>query len=112
MVIVGQGQLRHHFWGHYVATIAVRFASAEDAATARLALDAFSVSEKNANVLVFHGGDDDLKKAERQLVAAGADAKKIGSLRFSIDFGEPFTVAINPVDYLPLDAEQLPLGGL
>lgn len=96
MIILGHGQLKHHFWGDYAASIGVKFHSADLAKLAQeRALPQFTINEQHPEVLQFHGTGAALKGAEAALVAAGADRKKIGSLRFSIDYGEPFTVEVN-----------------
>jgi hypothetical protein len=108
VTILANGQLRHHWWGDYSATIGLRFATAAFASQAAPLLAPFHVSETVPEALVFHGKGAALKAAERVLRTHGADMKKVGSLRFSIDHGEPFTVEVNLTPAGP-QAEQLSL---
>jgi hypothetical protein len=95
MDIIAKGQLKHHFWGDYRATIVLQFATP---ALAREALTQFPDwdihSEAHPEVISYHGGGDELKAQENLLVSLGANRKKLGSLAKSIDFGEPFTVTV------------------
>jgi hypothetical protein len=107
MVIIAKGQLQHHFWGNYVATIALIFASRELAEKAAPHLVPFHLPDNaNAPGLVFHGGGAELKAAEATLKAHGANMKKVGSLAKSIDYGEPFTIEVELAPAGP-KAEQL-----
>lgn len=112
MEFTGKGRLKHRFWGEYSAVICLQFATAALAETARLvAFDAFERPENPygpSNILRFTGGGSELRHAEMQLRAAGADMRKVGSLRHSIDYGEPFTVTVRTA---PVDdgSVQLPL---
>ena len=95
MTIIGKGQLRHHFWGDYRATIALRFGTADYAARALAQLPGFTQHPEVPEALVFFGGGRELQQAEAALVAHKADSRKIGSLRHSVDYGEPFTVEVD-----------------
>lgn len=94
MDVIAKGQLKHHFWGTYCATIGLWFATPALAAEAVAQLAPFHVSEAEPQVLVFHGSGDALKQAEAVLREHGADMKKVTSLRKSIDHGEPFTITV------------------
>jgi hypothetical protein len=109
MIIIAKGQLQHHFWGNYCATIALIFATRELAEKAAPQLVPFHLPDNpNAPGLVFHGGGAELKAAEAVLRTHGANMKKVGSLAKSIDYGEPFTIE---VDLTPegVQPEQLAL---
>jgi hypothetical protein len=93
--MTGYGRLQHHFWGVYCATIGLKFDSIAHALQAQqIAFPMFEASDNNPCVLVFHGGGSELKAAESALRAHGADMRKVGSLKYSIDYGEPFTVTV------------------
>ena len=98
MAYYASGQLQHHWWGEYHATIVLRFQTREHAAAALACFDAFKQSTDKPEYLYFHGFGADLHRAESQLRAAGADMRKVGSLKYSIDAGEPFTVKCIPTD--------------
>jgi hypothetical protein len=105
MTIIGNGQLQHHFWGEYSATIAVKFATSLHAAAALEVLPGFQIHPTVSSAVIFHGGGAKLKSAEAALKAHKADAKKISSLRFSVDHGEPFTVEID-ITPAPKEVQQ------
>lgn len=95
--IIAHGRLRHHFWGDYHATIIVKFANADLAARA-LELPQFigwKVHQTEPAALVFHGTGKVLKHVQNVLVSLGASRAKMDSVRYSIDFGEPFTIAVS-----------------
>jgi hypothetical protein len=100
MTIIAHGALQHHFWGTYAASIALKFATPELAAQAAPLLAPFTQSDRVPSALVFHGSGAALKAAEATLKAHGADMKKVSSIRYSIDRGEPFTIE---VDLTPAD---------
>jgi hypothetical protein len=109
MLIIAKGQLRHHFWGDYRATIILQFATAALAAEALPQFPDWDIhSEAHPEALIYHGGGAELKHQEALLVSLGADRKKLGSLAKSIDFGEPFTVTVDLGPKGP-EAEQLSL---
>jgi|SRR5262245_5997885 len=101
MTTTAQGILKHHFWGTYHATIGLKFADRNHAAIVHdryLTADrGWVMTELNRvyGVLRFHGTGEGLKQAERDLVSAGADPNKLGSLRFSVDVGEPFIASFD-----------------
>ena len=95
MMIIAKGQLQHHFWGEYSATIALQFANADLASQALPQLPGFEVHSKVSSALIYHGTGDDLKATEALLIAKGANPKKLRSLAKSIDFGEPFTIEMD-----------------
>ena len=111
MILIGKGQLRHHFWGDYHATIVVYFDTLTGADIIAAALPGFTRHDapqgKEGVAFRFHGTGDALKAAEQVLVNLGADRKKLTSVARSIDYGEPFTieVGITPSD----NAQQLNL---
>ena len=90
--MTGKGLLHHHFWGEYRATIVLQFGSTRER---NAALDAFPMFTAVRTITMnFHGGGKALKAAEQALKAAGANMKKVTSMRTSIDHGEPFTVSV------------------
>jgi hypothetical protein len=90
-----KGQLHHHFHGNYSASIGLLFASDEYAALALPKLGAgWRIAANDTRVLVWHGAGDALKACEAVLVGFGADERKIGSLKFSIDRGEAFEISV------------------
>jgi len=95
-MIHGNGILRHHFHGHYWATVLLGFKTPEEAAHARevLGSDLWKVAGTPPRVLVWSGNADALACMKLKLAQVGADADKIDSLRTSIDHGEPFSVVI------------------
>jgi hypothetical protein len=90
-MIIGRGQLQHHFWGSYAATIGIAFDSDADATDAQKLLPDF---KQRGKALVWHGNGPDVDRIEALLVSFGADPDKIGSIAKSIDYGEPFTVTM------------------
>jgi len=90
--MIANGQLRHHFWGEYYATIVLIFSSKEEAEQAQRTV--FTNWKQHDEILSFHGTGDQLTVEEERLVAHGADRKKLTSLAKSIDRGEPFTVTV------------------
>ena len=97
-MIHARGLLRHHFWGEYGATVALEFASAELAALALPALEPLGFTlPTNERVMVTTEFGKDYQTLECGLVALGADIDKLTSLKYSIDRGEIFTIAV-PVD--------------
>lgn len=95
MTIIAKGQLQHHFWGDYKATIVLLFHSRELAEQALAKLPGFALHHVDKRALVFFGGGDKLKAVEQLLKEYHADLKKVTSLAKSIDYGEPFTVEID-----------------
>lgn len=87
------GQLKHHFWGEYAATIVLVFDSIDSANLAKTgAFSNWDLIEKD--VLKFHGSGDALSIEEEKLITHGADPQKLRSLAKSIDYGEPFTITL------------------
>jgi len=109
--IIGKGQLQHHFWGDYCATICIQWYSPAIALQSLAAFPQFSIHPRESRAIVFSGGGKDLKAAEASLRDHGADMRKVGSLAKSIDFGEVFSVSI-PTDLGAASdtSEQLGLG--
>jgi hypothetical protein len=90
-----RGMLAHHFWGEYHATIALVFQEARGASLALPKLGAgWRASTKNADVLVWGGTGEAFKACVDVLASFGADREKVQSLRYSVDHGEWFDVAI------------------
>lgn len=102
--IIGHGQLQHHFWGTYRASIYITFASD---ALAIGALNHLPGWTQRGNQVGYHGGGTELKSQEDRLVALGANRTKITSIAKSIDYGEPFTIAVpvHVVDTTPQPAQ-------
>lgn len=108
MLIHGNGQLQHHFWGNYHATIAIGFDTTRHAALAVEVLGAgWRVGGKGGDVAYGTFTGAAYEAAEAKLVGFGADLKKLTSIAKSIDFGEPFKVAIEVVN-----PDQLTLPGV
>lgn len=95
MLITAEGRLKHHFWGEYRATIALKFATPELATAALPQFPDWKQSDKVPSALTFFGDRDAVTKQEDLLERLGADRRKISSLAKSIDWGEPFTVAVD-----------------
>lgn len=95
MEIIAHGQLQHHFWGEYRATIVVKFATARLATAALGKFPGFEIHPTEPSALRFFGGGSALRAVEALLKGYGANAKKLTSLAKSIDFGEPFTIAVD-----------------
>jgi len=91
-VVRATGQLQHHFWGTYVATIGLLFGSIDDASHAHETV--FRDWRQYDLVLRWHGGDPELERQIKLLVAHGAERRKIVSVATSIDYGEPFSITI------------------
>ena len=103
------GMLRHHFWGHYVADIVLRFDSAESVPTAleKLKLpedrtyrgatggefkSEWVASHRDPRAIMVSAGGETLAEIESQLVSFGADKKKMNSMATSIDHGQQFAI--------------------
>lgn len=90
------GQLAHHFHGIYWCAIVLVF---DDAASARDALgvlgEPWKVGQRNDRVLAASFDSATLDVEKQRLGRYGADERKIDSLAKSIDYGEPFEVAID-----------------
>jgi len=94
MRIKAKGQLRHRFHGDYSVVIVLVFGSEEEAALALTKLTGWSASEKTSKCLVWSGDSEELEVVSDVLEGYGAERRKIASLRYSIDYGEPFEVEI------------------
>ena len=90
------GQLQHHFWYDYHATIVLLAPDSKSADQIAELLGEnwtiFGVGHKYG--VYFRGKNHKLEGAIKQLCSFGADRKKITSLAKSIDFGEKFDVNI------------------
>ena len=110
MIYTARGQLQHHFWGDYSASIGLMFGTASLARQAQAStLTEWKVSTAHPDVLQFHGTGAALKAQENPLVRLGADRKKLTSLAKSIDYGEPFTITLNTAPACTDVQEELPL---
>ncbi len=99
MEIKANGQLRHHFWGDYAATIALEFANEVEAAFAKAKLvSGWTVAKNSPRALIWHGGGGDFAVCKAELVKLGADENKIASMRFSVDYGEKFDIVMEVDD--------------
>jgi hypothetical protein len=98
-----KGILAHHFHGDYWATIGLEFANSEEALAAKTVLGdkckyaASKTKSAEAHLLIWNGNSEDLNAFKTVLGTFGADVNKIDSLAKSVDYGEPFEVAI-PVE--------------
>jgi len=91
--MTARGQLQHHFWGTYAATIALRFESEADAGRAHSTVfPTWTRSVRCPEAITWHGSDPELETTIQTLVRLGADRDKIESLAHSIDYGDPFTI--------------------
>jgi hypothetical protein len=89
------GQLAHHFHGTYWASIALQFDDADSARDACVTLGKpWEQSAKFPQCLACHVEGQTLEHVAAQLESYGADRKLMGSLRFSVDVGEPFGVLV------------------
>lgn len=104
--ISATGQLKHHFWGDYYASIALCFTSDDNASAAQPLLgDKWKKAEKVKSVLLWHGNSEELDICKQTLVKYGADGSKIDSVAKSVDYGEPFTIEMK--DIVPPEQEKL-----
>ncbi len=103
--MTARGQLRHHFWLDYRATIVLDFGTPQLASLAAPLFPAWHVHETHPEALVYFGGDPELQHELNHLYRLGADRRKVTSVAHSIDFGDPFTITVNP----PADATQTAL---
>lgn len=91
-----RGQLRHCFWGDYSAAVALDCGTPEAARDVLATLGApWKLGKDTPRVLigVFDRAALELEKA--RLARYGADARKIDSCRFSVDYGEMFECVID-----------------
>jgi len=95
--VKAKGQLQHHFWGDYHASIVLVFDDAKAAQDALNVLDGWKAHKKEPRALEWFGKEEAFKLVKAKLVELGADEKKIDSIAKSIDYGEPFTVTISIV---------------
>ncbi len=104
IIVNGTGQLRHRFWGDYSAVIGIVF---DNAADANLALPKLGADwSSNNETVIWSGNSEQLKIQKKNLASFGADEDKIDSIKYSVDYGEPFNIKI-PVDFV--DPNQLNL---
>lgn len=114
--IKAKGQLQHHFWGTYSATLILKFQSEKDrekaipfltveklgayrnANGATVQETGWQTHPADATATLIHAGKETLEAITEKLVAFGADKKKINSMAKSIDFGERFEIEMVVVD--------------
>ena len=93
--MIARGQLQHHFWGTYAASIVLQFETEYCAGRAQqTVLTMFSPHPSESRALQYHGSGMALRTVEALLKRLGADPAKLGSVARSIDFGEPFTIDV------------------
>lgn len=99
MQIDGEGQMRHTLYGDYGGIIALALKSES---CAEIILKVLKVQDSkwnrsptNSNVLVWRGNSQEVKEVTELLGKYGANKKAITSMKYSVDFGEPFTVRFN-----------------
>ena len=109
MEVIAHGRLRHQFFGEYSAIIALEFRCVPDAELALPKLGEGWYEGKHANFLVWDGSAEELSKCKEVLGSFGADVDAIDSLRYSVDYGEKFTVRI-PVTVENVNQLELPIG--
>lgn len=94
-MIKGKGQLAHHFWGTYYATIGIWFDSEEDAKHSLNVLGPlWKVSPRVSSAIIFHGKDPELNQVLETLEKFGANKRVVTSCTKSIDYGEPFEIEL------------------
>lgn len=96
-----KGQLAHHFWGNYHASVALIFSTPAERNTALssgMLGGGWKPSEKREDAVLWHGDSDALKGMKERMGELGADVSKIDSIRFSIDRGEPFEIDFEATD--------------
>jgi hypothetical protein len=105
--IIASGQLRHYFFGSYVAAIALIFETEENVNTCLPLLgDGWYKLETNKNAIGWYGFSQELTVCERTLMQFGADINKINSIKSSSGFGEEFEVSFK-VDITPEEQRSL-----
>lgn len=104
--MIGRGQLRHRWWGDYSAVLALDFGEVSAPVLQELIAQEFPGWQVLARGIIGRTvSSAELKAEKAHLARLGADPAKIDSIRFSIDYGEPFLVDVPP----PADAVQLGL---
>lgn len=98
MAYYGNGQLRHCWFGDYGAVIVLDFHSAQVRNMVAPEFPSFELSTEHPTVLRFEGSGAAVDTALSELRTHGADMKKVTSLKYSIDYGEPFIVCVKPHD--------------
>ena len=81
MKITATGQLQHHFWGEYAASIYLHFHS--EALAVKAQALAFPTGSTKGTVLGFHGGGEALRPRRIRWSPTGRVRAKIGSLKCS-----------------------------
>ena len=105
--IVANGQLRHYFFGSYMAAIALIFESKDNANTCLPLLgDGWYKLDTLDNGIGWYGESKELEVCEKTLAKFGADINKVHSLAKSIDYGEEFEVSFE-VDVVPEEQRNL-----
>ena len=100
-----RGQLKHHFWGTYAASVWLTFENATDAEIARSKVFTdWKANPAHPDTIGFHGTDPALREQLNLLAAHGADLSLVESCATSIDYGEPFTVDVLGCELAVLEA--------
>lgn len=95
-IIKAHGQLQHHFWGTYYASIALTFESPEEASVALPMLPGWKLAREDGTALIWHGTDPAWTATRDLLENYGAE--NFYGCERSIDYGLPFTVEIPVAD--------------
>ena len=104
--MIATGQLRHRWWGEYSAVLVLNFGDVGAARLEKLIAEEFPGWRVLARGIIGRTvSSSELKAEKAHLARLGADAKKIDSVKFSIDYGEPFSIDVLP----PANAVQLGL---
>jgi len=113
----GKGQLQHHFWGSYVATICIIFGDAEVVKEVLPHLPGFEVHPTDPGAAVFRGGGDAFETAKAAITRwrvpmdfpanYWGNDESIDSVAKSVDFGPLFCVE---VEFVPNVQMALPFG--
>ena len=107
MKLIARGQLQHHFWGDYSATVYLEFDSIDGAALVQLSTALIPKasgivwkqgSSKYGNTLGTYVTNEQLDQLIPLLVKLGADRASITSVAHSIDYGDPFEITIEVED--------------
>jgi hypothetical protein len=101
MKVRGEGQLRHHFWSEYHATIAIIFNAPEHASKLVKKFPGFVLVERQPGAIRFHGKGSAVELAKHAIqqhrvpMNQRRDHEQIDSLVRSADLGPPFAVEVD-----------------
>lgn len=110
-----EGQAHHRFWGEYSAVIGLTFKDDKQAQAALYSLPGWRVAKSVPNGVVCVVADKpyegvlNLNEEIDRLVSFGAKREKILSFKYSVDYGEPFTVDIPHPDELKTEQLEIDL---